>query len=118
MSKKTRAVCYCSSVMYDQILDRSSRECRSLAQQMIFLVKRGLELGQPLRQRDNRELLGAVLDGERQNIWFYPSGAMMTQIAEYKDRWDLVSNSAAIRVLVYTAIYNDMVETTKKGGLL
>lgn len=117
MSKKSRAVCYCSSVMYDQILERSERECRSLTQQMIFLVRKGLEIGHPLRMKDSRELLGAVLDGERQNIWFYPDHAMMQQINEFKDRWDLSSSSAAIRVLVYTAIYNDKV-IAKKDGLL
>lgn len=112
---RTRSVCYCSTVVYDQVQERATRDCRSLAKQMVFLVKKGLEIGHPLRVRGEQALLGSALDGDRHSIYFYPEPELVDRITQFRDRWDLPSDSAAIRVLIYTALFADGVKKEGRG---
>jgi len=109
--KRLRGVCYCSTAMHDRIIEGAHREGRTDSRQLIHLIRQGLDHGYPIRNKATGSILGQKVEGERSAVWFYPEGDLMGKVTTFRERWNLTSDSEAIRVLVYTALHAHLVRS-------
>ena len=72
---------------------------------MLELLRRGLIVGSPIRQKGERSVMGLNVDETSKVTTFYTNDQIESQILGFKAHYRLRSYSAAIRVLLCAGLY-------------
>lgn len=72
---------------------------------MLELVRRGLVVGSPIRQKGSRSVMGLSVDETSAITTYYPPEEVEAQILGFQAHYKLRSYSATVRVLLCAGLY-------------